>query len=103
MACTSECENGVTDAWKDQIGTPDNGELFHTEVRNPFPLKLPETWTGVKWFELASGPAVIPRQESSVHPPGCVVLGVEPGDQNLTYIVSQSIWFASLHILVKEG
>lgn len=67
----------MTDAWKDQRGTPDNGELLHTDVRNPSPLKLPETGSGVKWFELASGPTVITCRKSSVHPPGCVVLGME--------------------------
>lgn len=77
MSCTSECENGVTDAWEDHTGTPGNGELFHSEVRNLFSLKLPETWTGTQWFEWASGSTVVTCWESSVHPPGCVVLGVE--------------------------
>lgn len=63
----------------DRSTATDNGERFGIEVRNVFPLKTPETWPGIRWFELAFGleGSRLPLWVFSVHLPGCAVLGAQ--------------------------
>lgn len=104
MSCMSKRENGVTDAWKDQIETSvltmGKGFALMWEM---FPLKPPEAWTGMELFELAPalGSSQLPCWVFSVRPPGCAGLGVQ-GWAKFSR-VSGVNQFAQLRIVVKEG
>ena len=102
MSCVSNCENGVTDPWRDQIETQllTMGNVFTLKWEICFHLNLQRLETGIKLFKLASGleSSRLPCWVFSVHPPGCAVLRWRGGLNSHVYLESINLICASAYV-----
>lgn len=85
----------------DRNSASDNGERFRIVVRNMSPLKPPETWN---WNRIVwVGPWVGKQSAALSGVVGAPARLCSAWAGGVDQILSQSVWFAYLHILVTEG